>query len=215
MNRDLGIEMRSASTLRPYANNARRHSKRQVRQTADSIRRFGFTNPLLVEDDGEIIAGHGHIEAAKRIGMSEVPTIALRHLSAAERRASVLADNKLALHAGWDVDMLAIELKGLIDFDFDVSLTAFARTFFPNIERCYRGGAIAFACMDWRHLRKMRDACSAMSCLAWTEPATATAIWIRIARLGEMGRVVGGHRSASGSGQAAASISSRTESPAC
>jgi DNA modification methylase len=118
--------MRSVSALRPYASNARRHSKRQVRQIAESIRRFGFTNPVLVADDGEIIAGHGRVEAAKLNGMSEVPTIALRHLSTAERRAYVLADNKLALNAGWDADMLAIELQGLIDLEFDVSLTGFS-----------------------------------------------------------------------------------------
>ena len=120
------IEMRAVSALRPYPNNARRHSKRQVRQIAESIRRFGFTNPVLVSDEGEIIAGHGRVEAAKVLGMDAVPTLALSHLSAAERRAYVLADNKLALNAGWDAEVLAIELQGLIDLDFDVSLTGFS-----------------------------------------------------------------------------------------
>lgn len=100
MDRDLRIEMRSVNALRPCANNARRHSKRQFGQIAESIRRFGFTNPVLVADDGEIIAGHGRVEAAKLIGMSEMPTIALRHLSTAERTTDLLADNKLALNAG-------------------------------------------------------------------------------------------------------------------
>lgn len=112
--------------LRPYARNARIHSKKQVRQIADSIERFGFTNPVLVADDGTIIAGHGRVMAAKLLGMNEVPTLALSHLSEAERRAYVIADNKLALNAGWDSEILAIELQGLIDLEFDVSLTGFS-----------------------------------------------------------------------------------------
>jgi len=113
------------SSLRAYAQNARTHSKRQLKQIAESIQRFGFTNPVLVSDNGEIIAGHGRVEAAKLIGMKTVPTLALSHLSEAERRAYVLADNKLALNAGWDRDILAIELQGLIDLDFDVEITGF------------------------------------------------------------------------------------------
>ena len=112
--------------LRPFPRNARTHSKKQVQQIARSIERFGFTNPVLVSDDGEIIAGHGRVRAAALLGMQTVPTIALSHLSAAERRAYVLADNKLALNAGWDSDILAIELQGLTDLDFDVTLTGFS-----------------------------------------------------------------------------------------
>jgi DNA modification methylase len=114
------------SGLKPYDRNARTHSKKQVRQIADSITRFGFTNPVLVSDAGEIIAGHGRVMAAKLLGMSTVPTLALSHLSEAERRAYVLADNKLALNAGWDNAILAIELQGLIDLEFDVGLTGFS-----------------------------------------------------------------------------------------
>ncbi|ASK89852.1 modification methylase RsrI [Sphingorhabdus sp. SMR4y] len=114
------------TSLQPYERNARTHSKKQVRQIADSIQRFGFTNPVLVSDDGEIIAGHGRVEAAKLIGMKTVPTLALSHLSEAERRAYVLADNRLALNAGWDKEILAIELQGLIDLDFEVELTGFS-----------------------------------------------------------------------------------------
>jgi DNA modification methylase len=117
---------RDISSLRPYARNARTHSKKQVKQIAASIERFGFTNPVLVSDDGEIIAGHGRVEAAKLLGLRKVPTLALSHLNDAERRAYVLADNKLALNAGWDKEMLAIELQGLIDLDFDVELTGFS-----------------------------------------------------------------------------------------
>jgi DNA modification methylase len=119
--------MRRIDTLRPYARNARTHSKRQIAQIAESIRRFGFTNPVLVPSDGEIIAGHGRVAAAKQLGIAEVPTLALDHLSEAERRAYVLADNKLALNAGWDQEILAIELQGLIDLDFEVELTGFAQ----------------------------------------------------------------------------------------
>ena len=122
----LKVSMQPVAKLRPYPMNARRHSKRQVKQIAGSIERFGFTNPVLISDEGEIIAGHGRVEAAKLLGLAEVPTLALSHLSAAERRAYVLADNKLALNAGWDVEILAIELQGLVDLEFDVELTGFS-----------------------------------------------------------------------------------------
>lgn len=117
---------RAITSLRPYARNARTHSKKQVRQIAASIERFGFTNPVLISDDGEIIAGHGRVEAAKLLKWKAVPTIALSHLSETERRAYVLADNKLALNAGWDKEILAIELQALVDFEFDVELTGFS-----------------------------------------------------------------------------------------
>ena len=120
------IEMAPPGSLRAYAGNARTHSKRQVRQIADSIERFGFTNPVLVSDNDEIIAGHGRVMAAKLIGLAEVPTLRLAHLSDVERRAYVIADNKLALNAGWDSEILAIELQGLIDLDFDLSVTGFS-----------------------------------------------------------------------------------------
>jgi DNA modification methylase len=117
---------RELCALRPYSRNARTHSRKQVKQIAASIERFGFTNPVLVSDEGEIIAGHGRVEAAKLLGMKSVPTLALSHLSDAERRAYVIADNKLALNAGWDKEILAIELQALVDLDFDVELTGFS-----------------------------------------------------------------------------------------
>jgi DNA modification methylase len=123
---DYRIECLPTATLRPYKGNARRHSNAQIDQIAKSIRRFGFTNPVLISDDGQIVAGHGRVEAARRIGMQTVPTLRLSHLSETERRAYVLADNQLALNAGWDKDMLAIELQGLTDLDFDVSLIGFS-----------------------------------------------------------------------------------------
>ncbi|MXO72850.1 hypothetical protein GRI99_14550 [Altererythrobacter buctensis] len=120
------IIQRAITSLRPYARNARTHSRKQVKQIAASIERFGFTNPVLVSDDGEIIAGHGRVEAARLLRWKTVPTIALSHLSEIERRAYVLADNKLALNAGWDKEILAIELQALVDFEFDVELTGFS-----------------------------------------------------------------------------------------
>ncbi|CAN7770268.1 site-specific DNA-methyltransferase [Mesorhizobium sp. LjNodule214] len=120
------VEMQPVSALRPYTGNARTHSKKQIRQIAESISRFGFTNPVLVSDTGEIIAGHGRVMAAKELGIASVPTLRLSHLSVEERRAYVLADNKLALNAGWDTEILAIELQALIDIEFDLTLTGFS-----------------------------------------------------------------------------------------
>jgi len=120
------IVERKISDLRPYRTNARTHSSKQIKQIAASIERFGFTNPILVSDDSEIIAGHGRAEAAKLLGLATVPTIALSHLTQAERRAYVLADNKLALNAGWDRELLAIELQTLVDLNFDVEVTGFS-----------------------------------------------------------------------------------------
>ena len=119
------IEERSIESLKPYARNARTHSKKQIEQIAASIERFGFTNPVLIGDDESIIAGHGHVEAAKLLGRKTVPTLKLSHLIDSERRAYILADNKLALNAGWDNELLAIELQGLLADDFDLELTGF------------------------------------------------------------------------------------------
>jgi hypothetical protein len=104
------IELIPVSKLRPYAKNARTHSKKQIRQIADSIKAFGFTNPVLIGDDNEIIAGHGRVDAARLLQMDSVPSVRLSHLNAAQRRAYVITDNKLALNAGWDHELLAIEL---------------------------------------------------------------------------------------------------------
>lgn len=111
--------------LIPYQGNARTHSKGQIRQIAESIARFGFNSPILIDDKGEIVAGHGRVAAAKQLGLSAVPARRLSHLSNAEKRAYVLADNKLAEKAGWDRETLAIELQGLIDVDFNIELTGF------------------------------------------------------------------------------------------
>lgn len=105
----------------PYANNARTHSEEQVAQICASIREFGFTNPLLIDENGGIIAGHGRLAAAKILKMDEVPTIELKGLNEAQKRAYVIADNKLALNAGWDEDLLKLELIALDEANFDYS----------------------------------------------------------------------------------------------
>lgn len=120
------IVERDVRSLKPYHRNARTHSKRQVKQIAASIERFGFVNPVLIGDDLTIIAGHGRVEAAKWLGLKAVPTLMLSHLNEAEKRAYILADNKLALNAGWDREILAIELQGLVDLEFEVELTGFS-----------------------------------------------------------------------------------------
>jgi DNA modification methylase len=124
---NLQVELREINTLRPRRGNPRTHTKKQLRQIADSIRTFGFTNPVLVDRDNGIIAGHGRVEAAKLLGKAEVPTIRLEDMTEAEIRAYVIADNRLAENAGWDRELLAIELQYLceLDLDFDVTITGF------------------------------------------------------------------------------------------
>ena len=122
---NLQIEQTPIHALKPQDRNARTHSKRQIRQIADSIKRFGFTNPILTDDNLQIIAGHGRLEAAKLLGLTAVPSIRLSHMSATEKRAYIIADNEIAIKAGWDREILAIELQGLIDLGFEVELTGF------------------------------------------------------------------------------------------
>jgi len=110
------------------ARNARTHSRKQIRQIAESIRRFGFTNPVLIDGENRILAGHGRVEAAQELGMATAPCLRVDNLSPAEKRAYVVADNKLALNAGWDEELLALELKELMeaDIEFDISVTGFS-----------------------------------------------------------------------------------------
>ena len=122
----LKIEQRAIEALIPYARNSRTHSDAQVAQIAASIREFGFTNPVLVDKDGGIIAGHGRVMAARKLGLKDVPCIALGHLTDAQKRAYVIADNKLALNAGWDEELLAVEFSDLLSEGFDLELTGFA-----------------------------------------------------------------------------------------
>lgn len=122
---DLAIEYESVEALIPYAANSRTHSDAQVAQIAASIKEFGWTNPILIDGDNTIIAGHGRLLAARKLGMEKVPAIRIGHLSKAQQRALVIADNKLGLNAGWDYDLLKIELKELDDLKFDLTLTGF------------------------------------------------------------------------------------------
>jgi 16S rRNA G966 N2-methylase RsmD len=121
----LTVEMLPTEALKPYAGNARTHSKKQIRQIAKSIEHFGFCNPVLIDNNRQIIAGHGRVAAAKLLRLSVVPTVSLSHLSEAQKRAYILADNRLAEKAGWDREILAIELQALVELDFEVELTGF------------------------------------------------------------------------------------------
>lgn len=124
---DLHIEQIAPGALKPWARNARTHSKKQLRQIAESIRTFGFTNPVLIDRSGTILAGHGRVEAAKLIGLATVPCVRLEHMTEDQKRAYVIADNKLALNAGWDDTILAEELQALLatDLDFDIGVIGF------------------------------------------------------------------------------------------
>ena len=120
------ITQRKTADLIPYVNNARTHSEQQVLQLAASIKEFGFTNPVLVDGENGIIAGHGRVLAAKKLGLDEVPTIELKHLTKTQKKAYILADNRLALNSGWDNDLLALELSELSDDGFDLDLLGFS-----------------------------------------------------------------------------------------
>jgi ParB-like chromosome segregation protein Spo0J len=120
------IEHWSIDKLIPYARNARTHSPAQIDQIAASIAEFGFTNPILVGSDGVIVAGHGRLEAARKLGLETVPVIVLDHLTPTQRRALVIADNRIAENAGWDVEMLSLELAELQELDFNLELTGFS-----------------------------------------------------------------------------------------
>jgi ParB-like chromosome segregation protein Spo0J len=119
------ITQRKTADLIPYVNNARTHSEQQVLQIAASIKEFGFNSPVLVDGENGIIAGHGRVLAAKKLNLDEVPTIELKHLTKTQKKAYILADNRLALNSGWDNDLLALELGELSDDGFDLDLLGF------------------------------------------------------------------------------------------
>jgi DNA methylase/ParB-like nuclease domain len=122
----LAVTYRAVGDLIPDPRNARTHPKRQIDQIKASIREFGFTNPILADPDGRIIAGHGRLQAARAVGLTEVPTITLSGLLETQKRALQIADNKIALNAGWDVEILQLELKELASLDIDIDLTGFS-----------------------------------------------------------------------------------------
>jgi ParB-like chromosome segregation protein Spo0J len=113
------------SSLVPYVNNSRTHSPDQVKQVASSIKEFGITSPVLIDEDGGIIAGHGRVMAMEMLGIEETPAIELVGLTNAQKKAYVIADNQLALNSGWDLDMLRLEVENLQEMDFDLSMLGF------------------------------------------------------------------------------------------
>ena len=129
----LQINYKSTEDLIPYANNSRIHSDDQINQVASSIKEFGFTNPVLIDEQGGIIAGHGRVMAAKKLGLTEVPTITLEGLTKAQVKAYVIADNQLALNSGWDVDTLKLEIETLQELDFDIDLLGFDEDFLNGL----------------------------------------------------------------------------------
>lgn len=120
------IKFKLTKDLIPYVNNARTHSEVQIKQVASSIQEFGFTNPIIIDEGNTILAGHGRLQAAQLLGLEQVPTQSVKGWSEAKKKAYILADNKLALNAGWDVELLKIELDTITGLDFDVELTGFA-----------------------------------------------------------------------------------------
>lgn len=122
---ELKILYRPINDLIPYANNARTHSEEQVNQIASSIKEFGFNNPILIDEQGGVIAGHGRLKAAKKLGLKVVPTIELSGLSDPQKKAFILADNRIALNSGWNIDLLRIELQELQDTDL-AAVTGFS-----------------------------------------------------------------------------------------
>jgi len=122
----LKIVQKSVDKLIPYINNSRTHSDEQIAQIAASIKEFGWTNPILVDGANGIIAGHGRLMAARKLGYTEVPTIELKDLTETQRKAYIIADNRLALNAGWDNEMLRLELAEIGDLGFDLELTGFS-----------------------------------------------------------------------------------------
>jgi ParB-like chromosome segregation protein Spo0J len=121
----LEIVYKNVDDLIPYARNSRTHSEAQVNQIASSIKEFGMNAPIAIDADGGIIAGHGRVLACQKLGIKTVPTVCLSHLSETEKKAYIIADNKLALNAGWDLDLLKVELQDLETDNFDLSLTGF------------------------------------------------------------------------------------------
>lgn len=124
---------KSVKDLIPYANNSRTHSDEQVNQIASSIKEFGFTNPVLIDEQGGLIAGHGRVMAAKKLKLDEVPCIELKGLTEAQKKAYIIADNQLPLNAGWDLDMLKLEIEALNEMEFDIDLLGFDDEFMSGL----------------------------------------------------------------------------------
>lgn len=119
------IIYKGVDELIPYINNTRTHTEEQINQIAGSIQEFGFNNPILIDDNNNVIAGHARLKASKKLGLDQVPCVVLNQMTEAQKKAYVIADNKMALNAGWDIDMLKVELEALEELDFDLELTGF------------------------------------------------------------------------------------------
>lgn len=130
---ELNIEYVKTKNLIPYVNNSRTHSDQQIQQVAASIKEFGFTNPILTDEENGIIAGHGRLMAAQVLGLDEVPTITLKGLSESQKKAYVIADNQLALNSGWDLDKLKLELNQLENLNFNLDLIGFEGNELSNL----------------------------------------------------------------------------------
>lgn len=126
MAKDFPTIKAKTADLIPYARNSRTHSDEQINQICSSIKEFGFTNPIIIDEDNGIIAGHGCVMAANKLGIKEVPCVQVTGWTEAQKKAYVIADNKLALNAGWDEQMLRLELEELQELDFDLDLTGFS-----------------------------------------------------------------------------------------
>ena len=127
------VKYKTTAELIPYVNNSRTHSEEQIQQVAASIKEFGFTNPILIDEQGGIIAGHGRLLAAQLLKLTEIPTITLYGLTEAQKKAYVIADNQLALNSGWDLDKLKLEIEGLDSLDFDLDLLGFDDDFLDGL----------------------------------------------------------------------------------
>lgn len=136
---------KSVSDLIPYVNNSRTHSQEQVKQIASSIKEFGFTNPVLIDDENMIIAGHGRVQAAQLLKIDKVPCVTLSGLTDTQKKAYIIADNKLALNAGWDDEMLANEILALQEQEYDISLLGFDD---DEIKDIISGGVFLPASLD-------------------------------------------------------------------
>ena len=119
------IVYKKINELKPYENNSRTHDESQIKQICESIKEYGWTNPVLIDEKGMIIAGHGRVEAGKKLDIKEVPCIVLSGLTEAQKKAYVIADNKMALNAGWNEELLKLELESLKELDFNLELTGF------------------------------------------------------------------------------------------
>jgi ParB-like chromosome segregation protein Spo0J len=126
MTKQIQVIYKSVDSLIPYINNSRTHTEEQVAQIAASIKEFGWTNPILLDGDNGIIAGHGRLRAAVKLSIAKVPCINLAHLTETQKKAYVIADNKIALNSGWDIQVLALELDALRDADMDLGLLGFS-----------------------------------------------------------------------------------------